>query len=64
MVNINYRLILIQSDTSDTSDVPMTIQVDTNQPETRVNLVVDTETQNLIPSHFEGVCIMGSLFYN
>ena len=34
--------------------------VDTNQPETRVNLVVDTETQNLIPSHFEGICIYGS----
>ena len=32
----------------------MTPQVDTNHPETRVNLVVDTETQNLIPSHFEG----------
>ena len=39
---------------SDTPDVPMTPQVDTSQPETRVNLVVDTETQNLIPSHFEG----------
>ena len=39
---------------SDTPEVPMTPQVDTNQPETRVNLVVDTETQNLIPSHFEG----------
>ena len=38
----------------DTPNVPMTPQVDTNQPETRVNLVVDTETQNLIPSHFEG----------
>ena len=32
----------------------MTPLTDTNQPETRVNLVVDTETQNLIPSHFEG----------
>jgi len=42
------------SSVSDTPDVPMTPQVDTNQPETRVNLVVDTETQNLIPSHFEG----------
>ena len=42
------------SSASDTPDVPMTPQVDTNQPETRVNLVVDTETQNLIPSHFEG----------
>ena len=42
------------SSTSDTPDVPMTPQVDTSQPETRVNLVVDTETQNLIPSHFEG----------
>ena len=39
---------------SDTPEVPMTPQVDTSQPETRVNLVVDTETQNLIPSHFEG----------
>jgi len=39
---------------ADTPEVPMTPQVDTNQPETRVNLVVDTETQNLIPSHFEG----------
>ena len=42
------------SSASDTPDVPMTPQVDTSQPETRVNLVVDTETQNLIPSHFEG----------
>ena len=43
------------SDTvSDAPEVPMTPQVDTSQPETRVNLVVDTETQNLIPSHFEG----------
>ena len=42
------------SSTSDTPDVPMTPQVDTSQPETRVNLVVDIETQNLIPSHFEG----------
>ena len=42
------------SSVSDTPDVPMTPQVDTSQPETRVNLVVDTETQNLIPSHFEG----------
>ena len=40
------------SSASDTPDVPMTPQVDTSQPETRVNLVVDTETQNLIPSHF------------
>ena len=39
---------------ADTPEVPMTPQVDTSQPETRVNLVVDTETQNLIPSHFEG----------
>ena len=42
------------SSASDTPDVPMTPQVDTSQPETRVNLVVDIETQNLIPSHFEG----------
>ena len=42
------------SSASDTPDVPMTPQVDASQPETRVNLVVDTETQNLIPSHFEG----------
>ena len=42
------------SSASDTPDVPMTPQVDTSQPETRVNLVVDTETQNLIPSHFDG----------
>ena len=42
------------SSVSDTPDVPMTPQVDTSQPETRVNLVVDIETQNLIPSHFEG----------
>ena len=49
---------------SDTPDVPMTFLIDTNQPETRVNLVVDTETQNLIPSHFEGFVAMGSLFYN
>ena len=39
---------------SDTPEVPMTPQVDTSQPETRVNFVVDTENQNLIPSHFEG----------
>ena len=58
MVNIEGNpLILIQ--VSDTPDVPMTLQVDTNQPETRVNLVVDTETQNLIPSHFEGFVIYG-----
>ena len=45
----------VSADTvSDTPEVPMTPQVDTSQPETRVNLVVDTETQNLIPSHFEG----------
>ena len=43
----------------DTPNVPMTPQVDTNQPETRVNLVVDTETQNLIPSHFDGFVSWG-----
>ena len=47
------------SDTPDTPDVPMTPQVDTSQPETRVNLVVDTETQNLIPSHFDGFVSWG-----
>ena len=47
------------SSTSDTPDVPMTPQVDTSQPETRVNLVVDTETQNLIPSHFDGFVSWG-----
>ena len=47
------------SSASDTPDVPMTPQVDTSQPETRVNLVVDTETQNLIPSHFDGFVSWG-----
>ena len=44
---------------ADTPEVPMTPQVDTSQPETRVNLVVDTETQNLIPSHFDGFVSWG-----
>ena len=47
------------SSASDTPDVPMTPQVDASQPETRVNLVVDTETQNLIPSHFDGFVSWG-----
>ena len=36
------------------SDVPMTPQVTTSQPESTINLMMNTETQNLIPSHFEG----------
>ena len=35
-------------------EVPMTPQVTTSQPETTINLMANTETQNLIPSHFEG----------
>ena len=42
------------SDVSDTPDVPMTPEVTTSQPETTINLMANTETQNLIPSHFEG----------
>ncbi len=37
------------------TDIPMTPQVTTDsQPGATVNLMVNTETQNLIPSHFEG----------
>ena len=36
------------------AEVPMTPQVTTSQPETTINLMANTETQNLIPSHFEG----------
>ena len=45
-----------KSDTpkSDTPEVAMTPQVTTSQPETTINLMANTETQNLIPSHFEG----------
>ena len=32
----------------------MTPQVTTSQPESTINLMMNTETQNLIPSHFEG----------
>ena len=41
---------------STSNDIPMTPQVaiNSNQPETTVNLMMNTETQNLIPSHFEG----------
>jgi len=38
------------------------VAVTNNQPQESVNLMVNTETQNLIPSHFEGFCAMGSLF--
>ena len=40
--------------TSDIPDVPMAPQVTTSQPETTVNLVMNSDTQNLIPNHFEG----------
>jgi len=33
------------------AEVPMTPQVTTSQPETTINLMANTETQNLIPSH-------------
>ena len=42
------------TDLSDTPEVAMTPQVTTSQPETTINLMANTETQNLIPSHFEG----------
>ena len=49
-----YQLPTNSTSTSDTPDVPMTPQVTTSQPESTINLMMNTETQNLIPSHFEG----------
>ena len=44
----------IPSSSVNSSEVPMTPEVTTSQPETTINLMANTETQNLIPSHFEG----------
>ena len=46
---------------STSNDIPMTPQVaiNNNQPETTVNLMMNTETQNLIPGHFEGFVSWG-----
>ncbi len=42
------------------TDIPMTPQVTTDsQPGATVNLMVNTETQNLVPSHFEGFVSWG-----
>ena len=49
-----YQLPTNSTSTSDTPDIPMTPQVTTSQPESTINLMMNTETQNLIPSHFEG----------
>ena len=41
------------------SVVTKTVKVDTNNESQSVNLMVNTETQNLIPSHFEGFVSWG-----
>ena len=49
-----YQLPSNSGSKSDTPEVTMTPQVTTSQPEATINLMANTETQNLIPSHFEG----------
>ena len=49
-----YQLPSNSGSKSDTPEVAMTPQVTTSQPEATINLMANTETQNLIPSHFEG----------